>query len=74
MTSDRQHLVALASRLMAGAYTSGVELDHDMAEFAAAVPHPRASDLIHYWEDEFDHEPSPEEVVDRAMNYGPMEL
>lgn len=73
MTPDRDRLVTLATKLIAGAYESDIELDSDMAEFVAGVPHPRPSDLIYYWESEFDHEPSPEEVVDRALSYRPME-
>jgi len=74
MTPDRDRLVALATKLIEGTYQSDLELDADMAEFVTAVPHPRASDLIYYWEAEFDHEPSPEEVVDRALSYRPTEL
>lgn len=73
-TAGRESLVALVGRLIAGDYQSDVELDRDMAEFSAGVPHPRPSDLIFYWENEFDHEPSPEEVVDRALSYRPLEL
>lgn len=74
MISDRDRLVALAERLIAGDYQSDAELDSDLAEFDSAVPHPRATDLIYYWENEFDHEPSPDEVVDRALKYRAIEL
>jgi hypothetical protein len=59
---------------MAGGYQSDEDLDRDMAEFAAKVPHPRASDLIFYWDTEFDHQPTPEEIVDRALSYRAIEL
>ncbi|MCT2584656.1 bacteriocin immunity protein [Actinophytocola gossypii] len=74
MTVDREHLVGLAAKLIAGEYQSDVDLDNDMSEFSASVPHPRASDLIYYWQEEFDHEPTPEEVVDRALAYKPIDL
>lgn len=74
MTADRARLVELARRLIAGQYESDEELDRDMREFAAAVPHPRPSGLIYYWNDEFDHQPTAEEVVERALNYKPFAL
>lgn len=74
MTPDRAGLVALAQKLLDGDYDSDVELDDDMAAFKAAVPHPRASDLLYYWQDEFDHEPTAEEVVERALTYRAIEL
>lgn len=74
MIADRDQLVALVERLMSGDYTSDEEVDGDAAEFEASVPRPGALGLIYYWEDEFDHEPTVEEVVDRAMNYRSMEL
>lgn len=74
MTADRERLVGLARKLAAGQYENDADLDRDMAEFAAGVPHPRPADLIYYWDDEFDHEPTAEEIVDRALSYRPMEL
>lgn len=74
MSASRDRLVFLAQKLIDGDYVSDVELDSDVAEFAAAVPHPAPSGLIYYWEDEFDHEPTAEEVVDRALNYRAIEL
>ena len=74
MAVSRERLVVLASRLIAGDYQNDADLDREMAEFASGVPHPRPSDLIYYWENEFDHEPSPEEVVERAMTYRPFKL
>jgi hypothetical protein len=74
MTTDRVRLVELARKLIAGDYEDDDELDRDMAEFAANVPHPAPSDLTYYWETSFDHEPTPDEVVDRALSYRPIEL
>lgn len=68
---DREQLIELVSRLVAGAYGDDAELDRDIAVFSAAVPHPRASDLIYHWDGEFDHEPTVEEIVDRALSYRP---
>ncbi|MBM0124559.1 bacteriocin immunity protein [Pimelobacter simplex] len=72
--TDRSVLFDLVERLVTGAYASDAEVDRLVAEFAAAVPHPRASDLIFYWEDEFDEEPTPEQIVARALSYRPIEL
>lgn len=69
MTSDRVRLVAVVQRLINGDYESEAVVDYDVAEFVAAVPRPRATDLIYYWDREFDHEPSAEGVVDRALSY-----
>jgi Colicin immunity protein / pyocin immunity protein len=74
MMTDRESLIEIAERLIGGDYQSDEALDRDMAEFAAAVPHPHASNLIYYWQDEFDHQPTAEEVVDRALNYRPIQL
>jgi hypothetical protein len=71
---DRALLVQLADRLIAGDYRSEAELDRDASEFKAAVPHPSPLDLIFHWQTEFDHAPSADEVVDRALAYRPIEL
>lgn len=59
---------------MAGSYANGKDLDREVAEFERSVLHPRALDLIYHWKDEFDREPSPEDVVERALSYRPIEL
>jgi hypothetical protein len=41
--------------------------------FVRNVPHPEADDLIFYPQKEFGHEPTPEEVVDRALSYKPIQ-
>ncbi|GAB3938485.1 hypothetical protein GCM10029976_053040 [Kribbella albertanoniae] len=71
---DRGQLIELVTRLMAGAYNSDAGLDRDIAVFSAAVPHPRASDLIYHWDGEFDREPTVEDIVDRALTYRPTVL
>ena len=55
----------------------GTEEEHDalIERFATAVPHPAATDLI-FWPQThgFDYDPSPEEIVDAALAYRPMEM
>ncbi|SDS80900.1 bacteriocin immunity protein [Jiangella sp. DSM 45060] len=72
--SERQRLIDLVARLQAGEYTSEAEADRDAEDFEAAVPHPRALGLIFWPDREFDHEPTPDEVVDRALAYRPIAL
>lgn len=74
MAADRDRLVALVSRIMSGVHENENDLEREMAEFSAAIPHPRPVALIYYWWEEFDHEPSPDEVVDRALSYRVIEL
>ena len=72
--SDRAALIELVGRIVSGDYASEAEVDRLVGEFGAAVPHPRAAGLIFYWEDEFTEEPSPEQIVDRALSYRPIKL
>jgi hypothetical protein len=74
MTPDRARLVELVEKLSEGAYPTEAEEDSALAEFEAAVPHPRASGLIFYPDDEFDHEPTADEIVERALSYRAIEL
>ncbi len=67
------HLVQLVTRVMAGNFEDEAEGDRAIAEFTSSVPHPRATDLIFHWSADFDEEPTPEEVVDRALTYRAME-
>jgi hypothetical protein len=64
----------LASRLITGDYRNEDQLERDTVEFTEGLPHPSPLDLIFYWETEFDHEPTAEEVVDRALAYKSIEL
>ncbi|MFI6678176.1 bacteriocin immunity protein [Kribbella sp. NPDC050470] len=72
--SERAELIRIVHRIMTGDYTSEEEVDRLVADFQAAVPHPRATGLIFWPRDEFDHDPTPEEVVDRALAYRAIEL
>jgi len=74
MSDERERLVELVRRILAGDYRGDAGVDAAVSEFAASVPHPRASALIFYWDKEFDHEPSAEEIVDRALTYRPVDL
>jgi hypothetical protein len=59
---------------MDGDYASDEEIDGLVAEFEAAVAYPDASSLIFWPSDEFDHEPTAAQVVDKALTYRPIEL
>ena len=59
---------------MDGDYSSEEEVDSLVAESEAAVLYPGASSLVFWPSDEFDHEPTAEQVVDRALSYRPIEL
>lgn len=72
--SERERLTGLVQRIMEGDYSTDDEADRLVAEFQAGVLRPGASDLIFYWHDEFDHEPTAAEVVERALAYRPIEL
>jgi hypothetical protein len=74
MDANRVRLVELVDKLMTRGYATEAEDDAALAEFEAGVPHPRASDLIFYPANEFDHEPTAAEVVDRALSYRAIEL
>lgn len=74
MDTDRRRLIELVEKFTVGGYRTEAEGDAALAEFEAAVIHPRASDLIFYPDDEFDHEPTAAEIVDRALSYRPIEL
>ena len=74
MDANRERLVELVGKLMTGGYGTEAEEDAAVAEFNAAVIRPRASDLIFYSHEGFDHEPTVDEVVDRALSYRPIEL
>ncbi|MFI7679339.1 hypothetical protein [Actinophytocola sp. NPDC049390] len=70
----RARLVDVVRRLLSGEYASGDDLDRDLDEFLDGVPDPNAANLIFYSHMEFDHEPTAEEVVDRALSYRPIQL
>lgn len=72
--TERERLIVLVQRIMDGDHSNEGELDNLVAEFEAAVLYPRASSLIFWPSDEFDHEPTAAQVVDRALSYRPIEL
>jgi hypothetical protein len=72
--TERERLAGLVQRIMDGDYSTGEEAERLVAEFQAGVLRPGASGLIFYWRDEFDHEPTAAEVVERALAYRPIEL
>lgn len=72
--SARPRLIELVTRLQAGDYASEADADHDAEAFQAAVLHPAALGLVFWPDREFDHEPTPDEVVDRALAYRPIAL
>lgn len=68
---DRESLVRLVSRIRAGEATSEQQEEAWLAEFAAAVPHPRAIDLVLFGEVELGENPSAERIVAAALAYRP---
>lgn len=72
--TGRDDLIGLVERLLVGDFESEDQEDSALAEFVSKVPHPRATDLIYHWTEEFEAEPSAEDVVDRALNYRSLEL
>lgn len=72
--ADRERLIELVQRIMDGDYASEQESDMLIAQFQAAVIHPRASDLIFHPSEGLDHQPTAAEVVDRALSHRPIEL
>lgn len=66
--------MGLVQRIMDGNYGTDDEVERLVAESEAGVLRPGASDLIFYWQDEFDHEPTAAEVVERGLAYRPIEL
>ncbi len=72
---DGPELIRLVERLRKGGVGQSEEDDsRDLEVFERNVLHPQASDLIFYWDDWFDHEPTTEEIVDAALSYKPIEL
>lgn len=72
--AERSELLRLVSLLMSG---SGTEQEQDaaLAELRAQVAHPRVSSLVFWPEREgLGPAPTPEEVVDAALAYRPIEL
>lgn len=71
---SRDELIDLVRRIMAAEGESQEEADDLVDLFADNVPHPEAEDLIFYPEKHFGREPTPGEVVYRALSYKPLQL
>lgn len=67
--ADRDALIGLVSRVRAEEATSETQEEAWLQEFAAAVPHPRAIDLVLYPEVEVGEDATPQQIVDRALGY-----
>lgn len=71
---SRDELIALVARIMR-AEADEAEEDRLVALFDDSVAHPSATDLIFYPQKYFKHdEPTPEEIVDAALAYRPIQL
>lgn len=68
-TPDRARLVEIVGRVVRGEASSEEQEEAWLAEFARAVPHPRAIDLVLYPEVEVGPEAGPEQIVDVALRY-----
>ncbi len=64
----REELINLVKEIMNVKGKTEEELVKLLEKFKKNVPHPAPSDLI-YWDDL-----TPEEVVDKALNYKPIQL
>lgn len=64
----REELIALIKEIMDVKGKTEKQLDNLINTLERNVPHPAPSDLI-YWENL-----SPEEVVDKALSYKPIQL
>lgn len=71
---EREELVAVVRAIMEGSGRDQEQTDALVDRFCAAVPHPAADELIFYPDKHFGREPTPEEVVARALAYRPIEL
>jgi hypothetical protein len=69
--AERERLVGLVETLLSGGPLSEAEQDAVLEDLRASTLHPRVTDLIYYWQDDFDHEPTAEEIVDRALAHRP---
>ena len=65
----REELINLVNRIVE-CEGSEEEIDEMIEIVKRNVPHPEISDLI-YWNEE---ELTPEQIVDKALNYKPIEL
>ena len=68
-TVDRTALVRLVARVLAEEAETEAQEEAWLREFAAAVPHPRAIDLVLYPEVEVGEDATAERIVDVALAY-----
>lgn len=66
----RDQLLTVVRRIVSFDVASEEEYQQLVAQFTSNVPHPAAADLIFHT----DPQPSPEEIVDRALAYGGIPL
>ena len=71
---SRQELVELVRRIQAAEGRTQEEADKLVDLFCREVPHPEADGLIFHPDQHFMHEPTAEEIVDKALAYEPTEL
>lgn len=71
---ERGELVELVGRIMRAEGADEAEADRLIDDFEEQVLMPGASGLIFYPGRHFDHEPSAEEMVAKALSYRPIEL
>jgi hypothetical protein len=74
MSSERQEVLKIMRGLMAMEYRTEAEVDEAVSRLESLVVHPAPISLIYYSHEYFDHDPSPEEVVDKIFEYRPFEL
>lgn len=70
--AERDRLIEVVRRIMTGDYADEAEVSALAADVERSVLHPRATGPIFWPGDEFDHDPTPEEMVDRALSYRPI--
>lgn len=71
---SRDELIALVARIMRVETNDEAEEDRLVELFASSVIHPAAIELIFWHNKHFDAEPTPEQVVDKALSYKPLQL
>jgi hypothetical protein len=69
--ADRQRLTSLVEALLSRDPLAEAEEDAVIEDLKTSTLHPRVTDLIYYWQDEFHHEPTAEEIGDTALAYRP---
>jgi hypothetical protein len=71
---ERGALIDLVGRIMRAEGADEAEVDRLIDDFEDQVLMPGASALIFYPDGHFDHEPSAEEIVAKALSYRPIQL